>query len=73
MKYCVEIVEKTAPPVGMDGDNWHRYVIGQGSSKIEGKKTGSLKEVKRHAEMLAEGINSRMGGGGSTYAPRKKS
>ena len=38
LKYQVVSVEKTTPPEGMPGDNWHRYVIGQGSAKIEGLK-----------------------------------
>ena len=71
-RYNVVSVEKIEPPKGMLGDNWHRYVIGQGTSKIEGKKTGSLKDVTEHAETLAEGFNSRMGKGSSTYVTRKK-
>ncbi len=72
LKYRVETVEKTTPPEGMPGDNWHRYVVGQGSSKVEGKKPGTLKDVTQHAEDFAEILNSRTGKGGSTYAPRKK-
>lgn len=74
LKYRVVIVEKSPPPEGMPGDNWHRYVIGQGSSSIEGRKPGSLKAVTLHAETVAEDLNSRTGkGGGSAYAPRKRS
>jgi len=69
--YVVE-VEKTTPPENMPGDNWHRYVIGRGSSKIEGKKPGSLKAVTQHAETVAEDLNARKARGGSTYAPRKR-
>ncbi len=72
LKYQVITVEKTLPPSGMPGDNWHRYVIGQGTSKIEGKKPGTLKAVTQHAEAVAEDLNFRAGKGGSTYAPRKK-
>jgi len=71
-KYRVVTVEKTAAPEGMPGDNWHRYVIGQGNSSIEGKKPGTLKAVTLHAETVAEDLNSRTGKGGSTYAPRKR-
>ena len=56
----------------MPGDNWHRYIIGQGGSKIEGIKPGTLKAVTLHAETVAEDLNARAGKGGSTYAPRKK-
>lgn len=71
-KYRVEKVEKTTAPEGMSGDNWHRYVVGQGTSKVEGKKPGTLKAVTQHAEAFAEILNSRAGRGGSTYAPRKR-
>lgn len=71
-KYQVMTVEKTSPPKGMSGDNWFRYVIGQGHSRIEGKKPGTLKAVTQHAETVADDLNSRAGGGNSAYAPRKK-
>lgn len=73
LKYQVVSVEKITPPEGMPGDDWHRYVIGQGSSQIEGKKPGTLKAVTQHAEAVAEDLNLRKGGGVSTYAPRKRS
>lgn len=72
LKYHVITVEKTTAPEGMPGDNWHLYVVGQGRSKIEGKKPGTMKTVTEHAEAFAEDLNSRTGKGGSTYAPRKK-
>ena len=73
LRYNVMTVEKTTAPDGMLGDNWHRYVIGEGRSKIEGKKTGTLKDVTAHAKSVAEILNARNAGGGSTYAARKKS
>ena len=72
-RYTVISVEKTTPPEGTTGENWHRYEIGQGTSKIVGKKPGSLKEITQHAETMAEDLNSRTGSGNSVYAPRKKS
>lgn len=72
LKYQVVSVEKITTPEGLPGDDWHRYVIGQGSSQIEGKKPGSLKSVTKHAEAVAEDLNLRKGGGVSTYAPRKR-
>jgi hypothetical protein len=72
LNYRVISVEKTTAPEGMTGDNWHLYVVGQGASRIEGKKPGTLKSVTAHAEAFAEDLNSRTGKGGSTYAPRKK-
>jgi hypothetical protein len=66
-KYQVLMIEKTAPPEGAPDDNWHRYVIGKGSSRIECKKPGSLYEVTRHAETFAEDLNSRKAKYGSMY------
>jgi hypothetical protein len=34
----------------MKGDDWHHYVIGRGSSKVEGKKTGTIKEATEHTK-----------------------
>jgi hypothetical protein len=75
--YKVVTVEKSAAPRGLTGDDWHHYVIGRGSSIIEGNKTGTLKDVTEHAKDLAERINARSDKYGityvSTYSPRKKS
>jgi hypothetical protein len=71
-EFNVITVEKITTPEGMPGDSWHRYVIGKGSSRIEGKKPGSLYEVTQHAETVAEDLNSRKARGGSMYAPRNR-
>jgi hypothetical protein len=71
-RFRVVSVEKTTPPAGMPDGNWHRYIIGQGSSKIEGKKPGSLKSVTEHAETVAEDLNMRATKGNSAYAARKR-
>ena len=70
--YHVERVEKVEPPAGMPGDDWHRYVIGRGSSKIEGLKPGAMHEVRQHAETVAEDLNARANRTISTYASRNK-
>jgi hypothetical protein len=70
-KYNVKSIEKTDPPDGMQGDNWYHYVIGQGNSKIEGFRTGSLKSVTQHVNTYTEELNERIRTGGSTYAQRK--
>lgn len=72
IEFNVITVEKITTPEGMPGDCWHRYVIGKGSSRIEGKKPGSLYEVTQHAETVAEDLNSRKARGGSMYAPRNR-
>ena len=75
--YKVVTVEKGKAPKGMTGDDWHHYVIGRGTSIIEGDKVGTLKDVTVHAKELAERINARNDKYGityvSTYSPRKKS
>lgn len=71
-KYQVESVEKTVSPEGMPGSDWYRYVIGQGRSRIEGRKPGTLKDVTRHAESVAEDLNNRAVNGYSAYAPRRR-
>jgi len=72
-KYRVESVEKSEPPEGMPAGNWHRYIVGQGGSKIEGFKPGTLKAVTQHAENVAEILNARAANGGkSTYATHKR-
>jgi hypothetical protein len=71
-KYTVVSVEKAEPPEGMPGNNWHRYVIGRGTSRIEGYKPGTLKAVTKHAEECAEDLNARAFKGYSAYAPRNK-
>lgn len=71
-KYKVESVEKMDTPEGVPDGTWHKYVIGQGSSRIEGMKSGSLRIVTEHAASVAEDLNSRAAGGNSTYAARKR-
>lgn len=73
IEFHVETVEKTMPPEGAPDDNWYRYVIGKGTSKIEGKKHGSLYDVTRHAETVAEDLNSRKARHGSMYVYGRRS
>ncbi len=70
--YQVISIEKTAAPEGMPGNNWHRYVIGRGTTRIEGYKPGTLKAVTKHAEAAAEELNARSFKGYSAYAPRQQ-
>lgn len=71
-KFKVISIEKTATPDGMVGDDWHQYIIGQGTAKIEGLKAGTLKEVTLHAEVFAEDLNGRSKGGNAGYVSRKQ-
>lgn len=72
-QYHVVSVKKTGTPEGMEGNNWHCYVIERGTSVVTGKKPGSLSHVTRHAEQVAEDLNSRTGlKCVSVYASRRK-
>ncbi len=71
-KYRVLSVEKTDPPAGMPEGDWHRYVIGQDESRIEGFKPGSLQAVTQHAEDFAQNLNARAAKGYSSYAARRQ-
>ena len=59
VQYRVMSVEKTATPKGLPEDNWYRYVIGQGRSKIKGLRPGTLKTVTDHANAVADDLNAR--------------
>lgn len=72
IKYQVMSVTKTATPEGLPGDNWYRYVIGQGRSKIEGFRPGTLKTVTAHAKSVANDLNARGPRGFTTSISRKK-
>ncbi|MCW8900939.1 MAG: hypothetical protein OQK75_02840 [Gammaproteobacteria bacterium] len=60
--FNVMSIEKTETPEGMGGDNWYQYIIGKGSSEIQGLKMGSLKEVTAHANNVANDLNDRSKG-----------
>ena len=65
-------VDKIDTPAGMEGDNWYRYVLGQGASKIDGLRQGSLKSVTQHAEDYSKELIERIRNGGSIFSTRKK-
>ena len=71
-QYRVVSVKKAKKPEGMEGNNWHCYIIERGSSVVTGQKPGTLKAVTEHAEQVASDLNARSGiGAGSPYAARK--
>ena len=65
-------IDKIDAPEGMTGDDWYHYTIGEGNSKIEGLRPGSLKKVTEHVNEYCAELNDRIGRGGSTYSPRAK-
>ena len=57
--YTLVEVEVAENPVGDDGEDWHRYVLVRGYSRITGYHRGTLSEVTRYANDCAEHINER--------------
>ena len=70
-KFNVTKIEKTDPPAGMQAGEWYRYVIGKGSSEIQGIRSGTLQSVTEHAEEYASNLNQRATQG-YTAAKRSK-
>ncbi|MCP4876888.1 MAG: hypothetical protein GY896_15625 [Gammaproteobacteria bacterium] len=70
-KFPITSIEKTDPPSGVTEGDWYEYIIGQGSSEIKGKRSGSLKSVTEYVEEYAENLNQRSTLGYSAYAARK--
>ena len=71
-KFKLETVEQTTPPEGIDSGTWFRYVIGRGTSKINGAKLGTLRSVTEHAESVVEDLNERANKHGSIYVSRTR-
>jgi hypothetical protein len=70
-QFHVSTIEKIDPPDGTSGEDWYEYTIGEGSSAIKGKRSGTLKSVRLHAEEFAENLNRRAALGYSAYAARR--
>lgn len=60
-EYALISVEKTDPPNGEVGGSWYQYIVGRGNASLVGKRRGTLKQVKEHAEALAVDLNARRG------------
>ena len=67
--YEVALVEKTAMPAGVEGDDWHRYVLSGGKARITGFHRGSRAEVKEYASHCVEELNLRSGRGTKSAPP----
>jgi RNA recognition motif-containing protein len=75
LRYQVVSVEKAKMPAGTEGNDWYRYVLSSGSSRITGFHRGSREEVKEYASQCVEAFNLRSISGKSPRAmvpPRKK-
>ncbi len=60
--YEIVSVRPTEPPADMDGANWHRYEIVQGTNTIRGYRQGSLNSVKEAVKQLVFQLNERRAG-----------
>jgi len=57
--YEIVSVRSTEAPPGMEGSNWHRYVISQGANIINGCRQGNLKTVTEAVEEIVAQLNER--------------
>ena len=57
--YEIVSVSRSDPPSGMEGDDWHRYVISQGKNTIEGYRQGKPRAVKKAVEEIVAQVNER--------------
>jgi hypothetical protein len=57
--YEIVSVDRTDPPEGMEGDDWHCYVISQGKNTIEGFRQGKPRAVKKAVEDIVAQVNER--------------
>jgi len=70
-KFPVTSIEKSDPPDGVTEGEWYEYVIGEGTSEIKGKRSGTLKSVTEYVKEYAANLNERSTLGYSAYAARK--
>lgn len=68
--FQVESVEKTEPPGGGQGQDWHRYVLKNQSSTITGLRRGSRQNVRDYAADYAKELNTRIVFGPPSWNPR---
>lgn len=61
--YEIVSVRLVEPPTGMEGSNWHRYVIAfEGNNSIQGCRQGNLKVVTGAVEEIVAQLNERHAG-----------
>lgn len=72
-QFEVTKVIKITAPKGMEGKDWHSYIIKRGATEILGQKPGSKQLVMEHALQVAADLNARSGfTAGSPYAARSR-
>lgn len=68
--FQVESVERTEPPGGGQGQDWHRYVLKNQSSTITGLRRGTRQHVCDYATDYAKELNARIVFGPPSWNPR---
>lgn len=57
--YEIVSVQRAEPPPGLEGSDWYRYVITQGSNTINGCRQGNLRAVTLAVEEIVVQLNER--------------
>ena len=57
--YEIVSVQRAEPPLGLEGSDWYRYVITQGSNTINGCRQGNLNAVTLAVEEIVVQLNER--------------
>ena len=58
--YEIVSVRRAEPPPGVEGTNWHQYVISfEGNNTLNGYQQGSLRTVTTAVEELVAQLNER--------------
>jgi hypothetical protein len=58
--YEIVSIQRAKPPTGVEGSNWHQYVIAfEGSDTIHGYQQGNLRVVTRAVEDIVAQLNER--------------
>jgi hypothetical protein len=58
--YEILSIQRAEAPPGVEGSNWHDYVIAYAGTKtVHGCRQGSLKEVTSAVEELVDQLNER--------------
>ena len=58
-EYEIRSIEPADPPPDIEGNDWHRYVIGLGEETISGYQRGSRKAVTQSVREIVERLNER--------------
>ena len=58
-EYEIRSIEPADPPPDIEGNDWHRYVIGLGEETISGYQRGSRKAVTQSVQEIVERLNER--------------